>query len=156
MSSMVLLKMKSCDKGHPNSTPIHEEISFLRTFLLSRHCPQSTRDRHFIPKKQESALLAVALSCRLALLSPISPRSRFIFSYQLVVCYIANLTPGELRSRLSGATGYRYCLCCRYCSISADNAIKWLLYSGLRGQQAFPVTSVDPSIIQDAVGGGHF
>ena len=36
----------------------------------------------------------------------------------------------------------------------ADNshkAIKWLFYSGLRGQQAFPVTSLKPSIIQDAI-----
>jgi fatty acid synthase subunit beta len=37
----------------------------------------------------------------------------------------------------------------------ADNshkAIKWLFYSSLRGQQAFPFTSVEPSIIQDAIG----
>jgi len=34
-------------------------------------------------------------------------------------------------------------------------AIRWLLYSSLRGQQAFPVTSVEPSIVQDAIAGGE-
>ena len=30
----------------------------------------------------------------------------------LVICHVAKLTPGELRSRLSGATGLpRFCLC---------------------------------------------
>jgi fatty acid synthase subunit alpha, fungi type len=32
-------------------------------------------------------------------------------------------------------------------------AVKWLFYSSLRGQQAFPVTSVQSSIVQDAVAG---
>ena len=34
-------------------------------------------------------------------------------------------------------------------------AIKWFFYSSLRGQQAFLVTSVEPSIIQDAIVGGE-
>ena len=37
--------------------------------------------------------------------------------------------------------------------INNSKAIQWLFYSGLRGQQAFPVTSVEPSIIQDSIVG---
>jgi fatty acid synthase subunit alpha len=83
----------------------------------------------------------------------------------LVVCHVANLTPGELRSRLSGATGHSQGIVSAIVIAAsgtfeefADNsrkAIKWLFYSGLRGQQAFPVTSVEPSIIQDAIVGGE-
>ena len=83
----------------------------------------------------------------------------------LVVCRVAGLTPGELRSRLSGATGHSQgIISAVVISASgtfeefADNshkAIKWLFYSGLRGQQAFPVTSVEPSIVQDAIAGGE-
>ena len=37
---------------------------------------------------------------------------------------------------------------------NSRKALKWLFYSGLRGQQAFPVTSIEPSIVQDALEGG--
>ena len=83
----------------------------------------------------------------------------------LVVCHVANLTPGELRSRLSGATGHSQGIVSAVVIAAsgsfkefADNshkAIKWLFYSGLRGQEAFPVTSVEPSIVQDAIVGGE-
>jgi fatty acid synthase subunit alpha len=83
----------------------------------------------------------------------------------LVVCHVANLTPGELRSRLSGATGHSQGIVSAVVIAASgtfdefvDNshkAIKWLFYSGLRGQQAFPITSVEPSIVQDAISGGE-
>jgi fatty acid synthase subunit alpha len=85
----------------------------------------------------------------------------------LVVCHVINLTPGELRSRLSGATGHSQGIVSVVVIAASatfeefvDNshkAIKWLFYSGLRGhwQQAFPVTSVEPSIVQDAIVGGE-
>ena len=75
------------------------------------------------------------------------------------------MTPGELRSRLSGATGHSQGIVSAVVIAASgtfeefvDNshkAIKWLFYSGLRGQQAFPVTSVEPSIVQDAIAGGE-
>ena len=83
----------------------------------------------------------------------------------LVVCHVINLTPGELHSRLSGATGHSQGIVSAVVIAASatfeefvDNshkAIKWLFYSGLRGQQAFPVTSVEPSIVQDAIVGGE-
>ena len=33
--------------------------------------------------------------------------------------------------------------------------MKWSFYSGLRGQQAFPVLALEPSIVQDAIDGGE-
>ena len=82
----------------------------------------------------------------------------------LVVCHVANLTPSKLCSQISGATGHSQGIVSAV-GIAASGtfeeftknsrkALKWLFYSGLRGQQAFPVTSVEPSIIQDAVTGG--
>ena len=77
---------------------------------------------------------------------------------------VANLTPGELRSRLSGATGHSQGIVSAVVIAASDTlenadnshkAIKWLFYSGLRGQDAFPVTSVEPSIVQDAIVGGE-
>ena len=79
-----------------------------------------------------------------------------------IVCHITNLTPGELRSRLSGATGHSQGIVSAVVIAASgtfeefvDNSIKWLFYSGLRGQQAFPVTSVEPSIIKDVIIGGE-
>jgi len=83
----------------------------------------------------------------------------------LIVCCVANLTPGELRNRIAGATGHSQGIVSAVAIAASatfeefvDNsrkALKWLFYSGLRGQQAFPVTSVEPSIVQDALGGGE-
>jgi fatty acid synthase subunit alpha, fungi type len=38
---------------------------------------------------------------------------------------------------------------------NSKKALRWLFYSGLCGQQAFPVISVEPGIIQDAIEGGE-
>ena len=83
----------------------------------------------------------------------------------LIVYRVANLTPGELRSRIAGATGHSQGIVSAVAIAASatfeefvDNsrkALKWLFYSGLRGQQAFPITSVEPSIVQDALEGGE-
>lgn len=82
----------------------------------------------------------------------------------LVVCKVARLTPGELRARISGATGHSQGLISAVvltasttfesCIENSRKALKWLFYSGLRGQQAFPVVSVEPNLVQDSVNGG--
>jgi fatty acid synthase subunit alpha len=83
----------------------------------------------------------------------------------LVVCRVSNLTPAELRSRIAGATGHSQGLVSAVAIAASDTfqsftdnarkAIKWLFFSGLRGQQAFPVTSLEPSIIQDTLDNGE-
>ncbi|PPQ94469.1 hypothetical protein CVT25_001102 [Psilocybe cyanescens] len=83
----------------------------------------------------------------------------------LIVCRVANLTPGELRSRVTGATGHSQGIVSAV-AIAASatfdefvensrKALKWLFYSGLRGQQAFPVTSLESDIVQDSIEGGE-
>ena len=74
----------------------------------------------------------------------------------IIVCRVAGLSPGELRSRITGATGHSQGVVSAVTIAASatfdefiDNsrkALKWLFYSGLRGQQAFPVTSVEPSL----------
>ncbi|KNZ81816.1 Fatty acid synthase subunit alpha [Termitomyces sp. J132] len=83
----------------------------------------------------------------------------------LVVCKVYNVTPGELRKCISGATGHSQGIVSAV-AISASatfeefnenarKALKWLFYSGLRGQQAFPIVSMEPSIVQDSIEGGE-
>lgn len=83
----------------------------------------------------------------------------------LVVCYVANFTPGELRGRLGGATGHSQGIVSAVAIATSSTfeaftenthkAIKWLFYCGLRGQQAFPITALKPSIVQDSIQGGE-
>lgn len=83
----------------------------------------------------------------------------------LVVCKVAGLTPAELRSRIVGATGHSQGIISAVAiaasgtfesfTENAHKALKWLFYSGLRGQEAFPVVSLEPSIVQDSIEGGE-
>ncbi|KAG5646963.1 hypothetical protein DXG03_001686 [Asterophora parasitica] len=83
----------------------------------------------------------------------------------LIVAKVAGLTPGQLRDRIAGATGHSQGIVSAVAIAASatfdeftDNsrkALKWLFYSGLRGQQAFPVVSLEPSIVQDSIEGGE-
>jgi fatty acid synthase subunit alpha len=83
----------------------------------------------------------------------------------LVVCSVSALTPGELRDRLKGATGHSQgILSAVVAATSTDldsfaensaKALRWLLWVGSRGQEAFPLLAVEPNIVQDSVDGGE-
>ena len=83
----------------------------------------------------------------------------------LIVCRISGLTPGELRSRIAGATGHSQGVVSAVVIAASTTfesfmtnvtkAVRWLFFCGLRGQEAFPVLSVEPSIIQDSIEGGE-
>lgn len=83
----------------------------------------------------------------------------------LVVCKVAGLTPEELRSRIAGATGHSQGIVSAVVISASDSfesftdnaqkALQWLFFSGLRGQQAFPVVSLEPGIVQDSIDGGE-
>ncbi|KAF8638240.1 hypothetical protein AX17_002262 [Amanita inopinata Kibby_2008] len=83
----------------------------------------------------------------------------------LVACRVEKLTPGDLRDRVSGATGHSQGIVSAVAIAASssfddfmDNAckaLKWLFYSGLRGQQAFPTVALEPSIVEDSVEGGE-
>lgn len=83
----------------------------------------------------------------------------------LVACRVAGLTPGEMRSKFGGATGHSQGVVSAVAVAASDSfddfvvnskkCITWLFYCGLRGQEAFPSTSLEPSLIKDAVDGGE-
>ena len=83
----------------------------------------------------------------------------------LVVCRVSGLTPGQLRDRISGATGHSQGVVSAVAiaastsfesfAVNTKKAIRWLFFCGLRGQEAFPVLSLEPSIVDDAVEGGE-
>ncbi|EEB93555.1 hypothetical protein MPER_07767, partial [Moniliophthora perniciosa FA553] len=83
----------------------------------------------------------------------------------LVVCHVVGLTPGELSDRVKGATGHSQGVVSAV-AISASTsfesfientqkATKWLFFCGLRGQEAFPVVSLEPDLVRDSVEGGE-
>lgn len=79
----------------------------------------------------------------------------------VVSCRVTDLTPGEMRSLFKGATGHSQGVVSAVAVASSDSweslnaniakATKLLFYIGLRGQEAFPVLSVEPHIVSDAV-----
>jgi fatty acid synthase subunit beta len=83
----------------------------------------------------------------------------------LVSCHVLNLTPGEFRRNLAGATGHSQGIVSAVVVAASSTfeefientrlALKWLFFSGLRGQQAFPVTALEPGIVQDSLQGGE-
>ncbi|KAF9648674.1 fatty acid synthase [Thelephora ganbajun] len=83
----------------------------------------------------------------------------------LVAFKVAGLTPGEMLERFSGTTGHSQGIVSAV-AISASStyeqfasnskkALKWLFLAGSRAQVAFPVVSLEPSIIADSAEGGE-
>jgi fatty acid synthase subunit alpha len=83
----------------------------------------------------------------------------------LATCRASNLTPGEMRQLMKGATGHSQgivsavCIAASNCldsfATNVQKSLTWLFYSGLRGQEAFPVLSIDPQLVKDSVEGGE-
>jgi fatty acid synthase subunit alpha, fungi type len=83
----------------------------------------------------------------------------------LAACSTLNVTPGDMRELIQGSTGHSQGIVSAICIATsttvasflenASKALKWLFYSGLRGQEAFPVLTLEPHIVKDAVEGGE-
>ncbi|KAF8896473.1 fatty acid synthetase alpha subunit [Infundibulicybe gibba] len=83
----------------------------------------------------------------------------------LVVCRVTGNDPEDLRELMAGATGHSQGLVSAVAIASSSTfedytentskALRWLFFSGLRGQQAFPVVALEPGIVQDSVEGGE-
>ncbi|THG97809.1 hypothetical protein EW026_g4265 [Hermanssonia centrifuga] len=67
----------------------------------------------------------------------------------LVVCRVANSTAGELRlvSPVRRVT-------CKSFVENSEKALRWSFFSSKRGQEAFPVLALEPSVIKDSIDGG--
>lgn len=83
----------------------------------------------------------------------------------LIVCRVTNLNPGQVRDRITGATGHSQGIVSAVVvsasgtfddlTSNSRKALRWLFYSGVRGQQAFPPVAVEPSLVQDTLDGGE-
>ena len=83
----------------------------------------------------------------------------------LSACSALNVTPGDVRELIQGTTGHSQGIVSAICIATSttvasftentSKALKWLFYSGLRGQEAFPVLALEPHIVKDAVEGGE-
>jgi fatty acid synthase subunit beta len=82
----------------------------------------------------------------------------------LIVRRVSGLSPGDLRDRMAGATDHSQgiisavaiavSLTLKSFVENVWKAVTWLFVSGLRGQEVFPVASLEPSIVQDEGGEG--
>ncbi|WVQ99903.1 hypothetical protein IAU59_007046 [Kwoniella sp. CBS 9459] len=79
----------------------------------------------------------------------------------VVSCRVLDLSPAEMRSRFKGATGHSQGVISAVAVASSDSwasleenvlkAVKHLFYIGLRGQEGFPLLSLEPQIVADSV-----
>lgn len=78
---------------------------------------------------------------------------------------VSNLSPESFRSLVHGATGHSQGIVSAVVLATSttyesflENALKaskWLFYTGLRGQEAFPILAIEPRIIQDCIENGE-
>ncbi|PWY85638.1 fatty acid synthase beta subunit [Aspergillus eucalypticola CBS 122712] len=83
----------------------------------------------------------------------------------VVTCKVLGKTPGELLERFSGTTGHSQGVVTAAAIASAStwesfdkaakNALTMLFWIGLRSQQAYPRTSIAPSVLQDSIENGE-
>ena len=79
----------------------------------------------------------------------------------VVTCRITDVNPGEMRALFKGATGHSQGVVSAVAIAVSSNwealdvnilkAVQHLFYIGLRGQEAFPLLSIEPHIVADSV-----
>ena len=79
----------------------------------------------------------------------------------VVACRVADVHPGQMRSLFKGATGHSQGVVSAVAIASSDSweslesnilkAVKHLFYLGLRGQEGFPLLSLEPHIVADSI-----
>ncbi|KAK4196274.1 putative fatty acid synthase subunit beta [Triangularia verruculosa] len=86
-------------------------------------------------------------------------------AHYAVTCKVLGLHPGILRERVTGATGHSQGIVLAAITAACDSwesfeelsksALTILFWIGARSQQAFPKTSMTPTLLQDAVDNGE-
>ncbi|KAL3420133.1 Fatty acid synthase subunit beta 1 [Phlyctema vagabunda] len=87
------------------------------------------------------------------------------FAHYSVTCKVLGLTPGQFRERISGTTGHSQGVVLAAATAAADSwesfgkiavaSLTILFWIGSRSQQAYPTTSLAPSVLQDSVDNGE-
>jgi len=109
------------------------------------------------PRPPVSYLASVAVSFPVIGLTQLT---QYLVSFK-----VADITPGEMLERFSGATGHSQGIVSAVAIsasstyeqfvLNSEKALKWLFLAGSRAQVAFPVVSLESSIIADSVEGGE-
>jgi len=83
----------------------------------------------------------------------------------LVAFKVLDITPGGVPERFSDATGHSQgtvsavaisaSSTCEQSVLNSGKALKWLFLTGSRAQAAFPIVSLESSIIADSIKGGE-
>ncbi|BDD63834.1 beta subunit of fatty acid synthetase [Monascus purpureus] len=86
-------------------------------------------------------------------------------AHYMVTCKVLGRQPGEILERFSGTTGHSQGVITAAAiasatsweafSEAAKNALKMLFWIGARSQQAYPRTSIAPSVLQDSIENGE-
>lgn len=87
------------------------------------------------------------------------------FAHFMVTCKVLGREPGEVLERFNGTTGHSQGVIAAAAIASATswdafdkavkNALTTLFWIGLRSQQAYPRTSIAPSVLQDSIENGE-
>ncbi|RDW77183.1 fatty acid synthase-like protein subunit beta [Coleophoma cylindrospora] len=87
------------------------------------------------------------------------------FAHYSVTCKVLGLTPGQFRERISGTTGHSQGVVLAAATSAADSwesfekiataSLTVLFWIGSRSQQAYPRTSLAPSVLQDSLDNGE-
>lgn len=82
-----------------------------------------------------------------------------------VTCKVLGIDPGVLRERISGTTGHSQGIVMAAATAAADSWDSWrdlvaptltiLFWIGTRGQQAFPLTSMTPTMLRESMDNGE-
>ncbi|CAM1511185.1 Fc.00g086980.m01.CDS01 [Cosmosporella sp. VM-42] len=82
-----------------------------------------------------------------------------------VTCKVLGVHPGLLRERITGTTGHSQGIVMAAATAAADSWASWreiatsvltmLFWIGTRSQQAFPITSMTPSMLRDSLDNGE-
>ncbi|ODQ82934.1 hypothetical protein BABINDRAFT_78539 [Babjeviella inositovora NRRL Y-12698] len=144
--AMAADKLQSLVRATEGSHKIYTQGIDIKNWLAQ---PEQTPD--------QSYLLSIPVSCPVICLIQLV--------HYAVTARVLGLTPGDLRSYLSGATGHSQGVVTAVAIASSDSwesyfenaskAISLFFYIGLRSIQAHPHTSLPPSMVQDSLENGE-
>jgi fatty acid synthase subunit beta len=142
-SSAELLQSLS---SHPGAEKLYAKGLDIMAWL---HNPESTPDTDYLVSAPVSFPLIGLVQ----------------LAHYKITCQVLGLDPGLLRERISGTTGHSQGVVMAAALAAADSwdsyleiaqsAITILFWIGARSQQTFPITSMSPSMLQDAVDNGE-
>lgn len=139
-------KLNDLVRATPDTEKIYTQGSDLITWLQN---PEKTPSSEY--------LLSIPVSCPLICVIQLA--------HYAITARVLGMTPGELRSYFSGATGHSQGLTIALAIAEADSwesfieslnkSIAFMFYIGVRCYQVYPNTALPPSILEDSIENGE-